>query len=73
MIQIVMRPVKAPVVNYEGLYSACAGGVELLRVRARNARHAEEKLMFCFRRELEGKTLDFDLERFRKEDDNGQD
>lgn len=61
MIQIVMKPEKAPVVNHEGLYSVRMNGEHLMHIRALNAAHAENKLTFCFRRELSGKTLDFDL------------
>ena len=73
MIQIVMRPVKAPVVNHEGLYDADFNGEKLWKVRARNAKHAEEKLMATFRHNLKGKPpVDFDLEawneRLRKEE-----
>lgn len=67
MISIRFVPERAPVVRRERLYSAvCArGGVYTplgLKVRARSAAHAEEKVLFCFRRELRGKTLDFSLE-----------
>lgn len=62
MIQLVMKPEKAPVVNHEGLYSVRMNGEHLMHIRARNAQHAERKLAYCFRRELTGKTLDFDLE-----------
>lgn len=71
MIQIVMKPEKAPVVNREGLYGAWFNGNLVLRVRARNARHAEEKFMYLMNKEAGGKTLDFDLER-QKEKDNGK-
>lgn len=69
MIQIIAKPVKAPVVNKEGLYSmliklGTGGYRKLLDVRARNGTHAEEKLAFCFLHELKDKTLDFDLEKF---------
>lgn len=67
MIQIVMKPEKAPVVNHEGLYGAWMNGNLLLHVRARNAKHAEEKLMFLMERETRGKTIDFDLNRFAEE------
>lgn len=73
MIRIVFKPVKAPVVRREGLYGAVFNGTELFRVRARNAAHAEEKLMFLMRRETSGKTLDFDLEQqLEKENDNAK-
>lgn len=71
MIRVVMKPVKAPVVNREGLYAALFGGKELFRVRARNAAHAERKLMFLMERETRGKTLDFNLEEQLKGKDNG--
>lgn len=64
MIQLVMKPEKAPVVNREGLYSVRMNGEHLFHVRARNAPHAERKLAYCFKRELSGKTLDFNLEAF---------
>lgn len=62
MIRIVFKPVKAPVVRREGLYAAVFDGTKLFRVRARNAAHAEAKLMYLMKRETSGKTLDFDLE-----------
>lgn len=67
MIQILAKPLKAPVVNHEGLYTVLmktGNGEykELLSVRARTGAHAEEKLAFCFRHELTGKTLDFNME-----------
>lgn len=68
MIRMVMRPQKAPVVKGEGLYLAEANGKPLCLVRARNAPHAERKLMFCFRRELPGRTLDFRLEDYVNEE-----
>lgn len=58
-----MRPVKAPVVAHEGLYAACFNDKEMFRVRARNAAHAELKLMFLVERETKGKVLDFSLSR----------
>lgn len=64
MIQLVMKPEKAAVVNKENLYSVRMNGEHLMHVRARNAPHAEKKLAYCFRRELTGKTLDFNLEAF---------
>ena len=64
MIQLVMKPEKAPVVNREGLYSVRMNGEHLMHIRARNAPHAERKLAYCFKRELSGKTLDFNLEAF---------
>ena len=67
MIQLVMKPEKAPVVDHEGLYVVYMNGNLLFRVRARNARHAEEKVMFLMKRETSGKVLDFDLERLKGE------
>ena len=72
MIQVVMRPEKAPVVNHEGLYGAWFNGNMLFHVRARNARHAEDKLMFLMERETKGKTLDFNLEQFKQENNDGK-
>ena len=62
MIQLVMKPERAPIVKREGLYSVRMNGEHLLHIRARNAPHAERKLAYCFKRELSGKTLDFNLE-----------
>ena len=60
MIQIVMKPDKAPVVNHEGLYRAVFNCEDLgLRVRAKNAREAERKMMVVFRHELTDKTINF--------------
>lgn len=64
MIKIVMRPKKAPIVNGEGLYGAEFNSEILMDIRAKTAAHAEDKLMFCFKRELTGKTLSFKLEDF---------
>lgn len=64
-----MKPEKAPVVAREGLYGAYFNGNLVLRVRARNAKHAEEKFLFLMNREAKGKTLDFNLE--QQEKDNG--
>lgn len=66
MIVLKFIPTKEPVVRGEALYDAYASRDRSnyealgLRVRARNAARAEEKVLFCFRRELSGKTLDFD-------------
>ena len=62
-----MKPEKAPVVSHEGLYGVYMNGSPLFRVRARNARHAEEKVAFLMRRETSGKVLDFDLEQLKGE------
>ena len=72
MIQFVFKPEKAPVVKHEGLYGCWMNGDLLFRVRARNARHAEEKFSFLMKREVRGKTLDFNLEKLRKEDEDGK-
>lgn len=73
MICLVMRPTKEPVVKHEGLYTVDMNGTPLgLKVRAHNAKCAEAKIMFCFERELNGKTLDFDVERFKEEHDGKQ-
>lgn len=72
MIQIVFRPAKAPVVHHEGLYGAWMNGNLLFRVRARNARHAEEKVKFLMEHETMGKVIDFTLEQFKKENENGK-
>lgn len=66
MIQIVMKPERAPIVKREGLYGVWMNGNLIFRVRARNAKHAEEKVMFLMERETRGKTIDFDLDRFRR-------
>ena len=65
-VTVLMRPLKAPVVSGEGLYAAVFNGEQVFRVRAKNARHAEEKFMFLMKREASGKTLDFDLEKERR-------
>lgn len=56
---------KEPEVKGERIYDAFVSGRSGyeklgLKVRARNAAHAEEKLLFCFKLELKGKLLDFD-------------
>lgn len=71
MIQLVMKPERAPIVKREGLYSVKMNGEHLFHVRARNAPHAERKLAYCFKRELSGKTLDFNLEELK--DGEGKD
>lgn len=65
MIQIVFKPEKAPVVKGEGLYQAVFNCEDLgLRVRAKNAREAERKIMVVFRHELTDKTINFRPEDF---------
>lgn len=73
MIQIVMKPDKAPVVNREGLYVALFNGRDLgLRVRALRASHAEAKLMETLEKSIKDRkdngvfTIDFDLEEWLK-------
>lgn len=71
MLVIKMTPVpRAPVVSGEGLYAAVLSTDRShyedlgLKVRAKTALDAEKKLLFCFRHELKGKTLDFDPAKF---------
>lgn len=74
MIQIVFKPEKAPIVRGESLYRAVFNCEDLgLRVRAKNAREAERKLMVVFRHELACKTIDFrpeDYPTYDKEESN---
>lgn len=76
MIQIVMKPDKAPVVNHEGLYIALFNGRDLgLRVRALRASHAEAKLMETLEKSVDDRKdngvfiIDFDLEEYLKRKD----
>ena len=63
MIQIVMKPDKAPIVKGEGLYQAVFNCEDLgLRIRAKNAREAERKLMIVCRHELTNKLINFRAE-----------
>jgi len=66
MINIVMHldAEDTGMVNYERLYVATVGSSQLCKVRARSAKHAEDKLMACFLHELPGKTIDFNLEKY---------
>ena len=58
-----MKPEKAQVVNREGLYRAVFNCEELgFRIRAKNAREAERKLMIVFRHELTDKLVNFKAE-----------
>lgn len=68
MIQIVMKPTPGEgVVDRETLYTALFNGEDVgLRVRGLRASHAEEKMMVIFREQLKGKTVDYDLEAYRK-------
>lgn len=76
MIQIVMKPEKAPVVRGESLYHAVFNCEDLgLRVRAKNAREAERKMMVVFRHELTRKTINFrpeDYPAYDKEKSDGK-
>ena len=65
MIQIVFKPERAPVVRGESLYRAVFNCEDLgLRVRAKNAREAERKMMIIMRHELTGKLIDFNADDF---------
>ena len=71
MIQIVMKPDKAPVVNREGLYVALFNGEDIgMRVRALRASHAEEKVMEMLRHSIDkagGRLLvDYNLEQWKE-------
>ena len=60
MIRIVFKPERAPIVRGESLYRAVFNCEDLgLRVRARNAREAERKIMVVFRHELTDQTINF--------------
>ena len=74
MIQIVMKPTPGEgVVSRETLYTALFNGEDVgLRVRGLRASHAEEKMMVVFREQLKGKTVDYDLERYLKEKEDGK-
>lgn len=73
MIQIVMKPAPgAGVVDRETLYTALFNGEDVgLRVRARRASHAEDKMMTIFREQLRGKTVDYDLELYLSRKEKG--
>lgn len=82
MIQIVMKPDKAPVVNHEGLYVALLNGRDVgLRVRALRASHAEAKLVATLEESVRSKkdlvdgkfTIDFDLEKWLEGKDRKDD
>lgn len=75
MIQIVFKPERAPVVRGESLYRAVFSCEDLgLRVRAKNAREAERKMMIIMRHELTGKLIDFNADDFPnyKRNENGK-
>lgn len=73
MIQLVMKPVPGErVVGGETLYAALFNGEDVgLRVRARRASHAEDKMMIIFREQLRGKTVDYDLELYLSRKEKG--
>ena len=75
MIQIVFKPEKAPIVRGESLYRAVFNYENLgLRVRAKNAREAERRIMVVFRHELTDKTINFrpeDFPAYDKEESDG--
>ena len=63
MIQIVMKPEKAPIVRGESLYRAVFNQKDtVFTVRAKNAAHAELKVLEAFKFNLTGKTIDYDVE-----------
>ena len=63
MIQIVMKPEKAPIVGGESLYRAVFNQKDtVFKVRAKNAAHAELKVLEAFKFNLTGKTIDYDVE-----------
>ena len=74
MIQIVMKPEPAPIVRGEGLYQAVFNYEDLgLRIRAKNAREAERKLMIVCRHELTNKLINFRAEDYPAYDKEGSD
>ena len=63
MIQIVFKPERAPVVRGESLYRAVFNQKDtVFKVRAKNAAHAELKVLEAFKFNLTGKTIDYDVE-----------
>lgn len=72
VIQIVMKPTPGEgVVDRETLYTALFNGEDVgLRVRGLRASHAEEKMMVIFREQLKGKTVSYDLEKWKKENNH---
>lgn len=72
MIKIVLKPVKAPVVDHEGLYSARFNGREFFKVRARNAAHAERKIMVLMEDQTMGKVIDYSIEQYQRRKNNGK-
>lgn len=72
MIKIVLKPMKAPVVDHEGLYSARFNGREFFKVRARNTAHAERKIMVLMEDQTMGKVIDYSIEQYQRRKDNGE-
>lgn len=71
MTELVCKPLKEPVVKGKGVYAVYMNRTDLgLRVRSHNAAEADLMLQTCFRHELPGKTLDYDINTF-KGNDNG--
>ena len=74
MIVFKFVPTKEPVEKGEFLYDTMISTDRStyeslgLKIRAKTAAKAEQKLLFCFRRELKGKTLSFDPDKFQKEE-----
>ena len=63
MIQMVMKPDKAPIVRGESLYRVVFNQKDtVFTVRAKNAAHAELKVLEAFKFNLTGKTIDYDVE-----------
>lgn len=63
MIQIVMKPEPAPTVRGESLYRAVFNQKDaIFTVRAKNAAHAELKVLEAFKFNLTGKTIDYNVE-----------
>ena len=73
MIQIVFKPERAPEVRGESLYRAVFNQKDtVFTVRAKNAAHAELKVLEALKFNLSGKTIDYDVEswlRSRQETD----
>ena len=76
MLCFVLKPFpKAGIVRGETLYNVRVNGERLFQVRARNAAVGERKIMVCFRHELAGRTLNFnlgDFPEYDKEKDEGK-
>lgn len=67
MTELVCKPLREPVVKGRGVYAVYMNRTDLgLRVRARNAAEADLMIQTCFRHELPGKTLDYDINMFKE-------